>query len=376
MNVHNVSWLKYSSHESSEGKLLQATCQELGLKQLVKEPTREGNLLDLALSDVPGATAIVSPSIADHNIVETSLKFKVPEHHEVKREVWQFAKADWDRLRDELAETPWSRMESMGADEAAEMLTSEVLRLSEACIPKRKITEKKSTHPWLTDKVEQLVREKVSAAGTDAGQAAAEACSAGIREEHEAYVQNTRKELAALPRGSKAWWSKSRELSDQRGKCSSIPALRNGSGGWVLDASGKAELFSNTFSKKYKLIEREENEYSHLLAAGHSQDMLHTTTVEEAERVLGAVKVSSSTGPDMLPARILKICAVELAVPMLLLAQAILLSGIWPAIWLAHWIVPLYKKNSVFKAENYRGIHLTAQMSKAMERAPAGSDVW
>ena len=33
-----------------------------------------------------------------------------------------------------------------------------------------------------------------------------------------------------------------------------------------------------------------------------------------------------------------------------------------------HWIVPLYKKNAVFKPGNYRGIHLTAQLSKVMER--------
>ena len=29
---------------------------------------------------------------------------------------------------------------------------------------------------------------------------------------------------------------------------------------------------------------------------------------------------------------------------------------------------PLYKKKAVYSAENYRGIHLTAQLSKVMER--------
>ena len=33
-----------------------------------------------------------------------------------------------------------------------------------------------------------------------------------------------------------------------------------------------------------------------------------------------------------------------------------------------HWIVPLFKKGAVFQPGNYRGIHLTAQISKAMER--------
>ena len=38
----------------------------------------------------------------------------------------------------------------------------------------------------------------------------------------------------------------------------------------------------------------------------------------------------------------------------------------WP--WREHWIVPIFKKKAVFAASNYRGIHLTAQLSKVVER--------
>ena len=43
-------------------------------------------------------------------------------------------------------------------------------------------------------------------------------------------------------------------------------------------------------------------------------------------------------------------------------------EGRWPEPWMLHWIVPLYKRKSVYDAGNYRGVHLTAQISKAMER--------
>ena len=36
--------------------------------------------------------------------------------------------------------------------------------------------------------------------------------------------------------------------------------------------------------------------------------------------------------------------------------------------WLIHWIVPIYKKKAKSNPKNYRGVHLTAQLSKAMER--------
>ena len=33
-----------------------------------------------------------------------------------------------------------------------------------------------------------------------------------------------------------------------------------------------------------------------------------------------------------------------------------------------HWLAPLFKKKSVYNPGNYRGIHLTAQLSKVVER--------
>ena len=40
----------------------------------------------------------------------------------------------------------------------------------------------------------------------------------------------------------------------------------------------------------------------------------------------------------------------------------------WPAKWRVHWIAPLFKKGHTSKPDNYRGIHLTSQLSKVIER--------
>ena len=64
-----------------------------------------------------------------------------------------------------------------------------------------------------------------------------------------------------------------------------------------------------------------------------------------------------------MPTKILKRCAKSLAYPIWLLALSILRVGSWPASWKEHWITPLYKKKSVSDAVNYRGIHLTSQVS-------------
>ena len=95
-------------------------------------------------------------------------------------------------------------------------------------------------------------------------------------------------------------------------------------------------------------------------------------TLSGAIHVLEQLDPSSATGPDELPTRILRECATSLALPLLLLGCQILRTGCWPALWLMHWIVPLYKKNAVFKPGNYRGIHLTTVLSKLAAKVIGG----
>ena len=49
----------------------------------------------------------------------------------------------------------------------------------------------------------------------------------------------------------------------------------------------------------------------------------------------------------------------------------ILATGCWPDCWKMHWIFGLYKKKSKSDPSNYRGLHLTAQLSKVVERVLA-----
>ena len=40
-------------------------------------------------------------------------------------------------------------------------------------------------------------------------------------------------------------------------------------------------------------------------------------------------------------------------------------------LWIVHWVIPLYKRKSVYDPRNYRGIHLTSQISKVAARVVA-----
>ena len=80
VNVHHIQWLRHSRETTASGKRMRLAAANMGLKQVVNQPTRGKHLLDLVLTDVPGTTTCVLPEIADHCVVEVSVPLPVPQH--------------------------------------------------------------------------------------------------------------------------------------------------------------------------------------------------------------------------------------------------------------------------------------------------------
>ena len=62
-NVHQKRWLKFSEGNTSIGQKLKDICDGAGLQQIVREPTRKGNLLDLVLTTMSDRSKITVPQV-------------------------------------------------------------------------------------------------------------------------------------------------------------------------------------------------------------------------------------------------------------------------------------------------------------------------
>ncbi|BHF78268.1 hypothetical protein SprV_0602138100 [Sparganum proliferum] len=80
------------------------------------------------------------------------------------------------------------------------------------------------------------------------------------------------------------------------------------------------------------------------------------------------LKESKSTGPDEIPAKILKELAVELFKPLSMLFHTSFETGYLPPDWKSAWITPLYKGGSRVSANNYRPVSLTSTCYTIMEK--------
>ena len=211
------------------------------MTQHVKTPTRGPHLLDLVLSDMK-VTAKVLCRIADHALVEATLKIQIPQNVAISRQVWRFADADWVGMDEAMASQDWSHLDHMTPSEGAEWLQNFILQTMREWIGKREVKEKKSSHPWMNDTVLDLVSRRVQAQGTKEEAAANRACSEGILEQYRLWAARSRQELLDMDRGSKEWWTKSRALLSGKVRTCSVPALLAGEGQWAKSAQGKADI--------------------------------------------------------------------------------------------------------------------------------------
>ena len=373
MNVHNVEWLRHSNRTSPEGIELETVCCSHGLRQLVTKPTRGPYLLDLVLSDLAsGIRCRVVKGIHsnDHDGVLTTVGLSIPASQPVQRKVYDFKKADWTHLKLLLLEADWRTALDLSGDAAAETMVQTILDKVSQCIPSRVITDKVWAHPWLNDACRKALLRKREAFGTDDFARLRDACSRTYVEAHDAYVAKTRDKLKELSPSSRGWWRLSGTLLEKAGNKETIPPLQRADETWALTPEEKAAELAHVFRSKSNLPPREDNEYTTLTHEPPAKMLrMPRLRVSTVHNLLCKLDETSGTGPDLLPARILKHCAAELAIPVTLLTRKLLREHCWPQCWRLHWIHGIHKRGPKAQGNNYRGVHLTPQLSKVVERA-------
>ena len=236
------------------GVIMKQLCDEYGLQQLVKKPTRNEYLLDLFITNLTGCESDVLPAIADHNGVLTKMLLPKVEKKEVSRNGWIFQLAKWEDIKEALSNWNWQKLNEGFVDDAVNYFY-EILQLHmKKYIPFRAFHEKKMSHPWINARCEQAIASKNSSEhkSTEEFKTAQLECSRILGEEHDRYIESLRARISGLKKGSKQWWRLNRELLDKRAKTTSMPPLKvNGS--WITESKAKADAIANKLQSKAEL---------------------------------------------------------------------------------------------------------------------------
>ena len=218
----------------------------------------------------------------------------------------------------------------------------------------------------MNDRCREAIKHKNESEGTTNFEDARLPCSRILSIEYQNYVAKLKKKISELSKGSKQWWRLNRELLEKKCKLSSIPPLRK-DGQWISESKDKANLFAEMFDSKAQLP-CESVDCPFFGRADVDLDEYIVLRTRSTLKILSKLDVTKATGPDRIPAVILRRVAEFIAQPLTVIFRRLLAEGCWPRLGKLHQICPLYKRNTAFEAWNYRGVHLTNILSKVAEK--------
>ena len=130
-------------------------------------------------------------------------------------------------------------------------------------------------------------------------------------------------------------------------------------------AKDKADILN----RQYQSVFTNEDTSSVPTLKGHPYPSMPSIyiTVEGVASLLRKLNINKATGPDMLPARVLKLFAEELAPALTVIFNGCLSQGEVPYIWKRANVSAIFKKGDRAVASNYRPVSLTCICCKLLE---------
>ena len=382
-NYPKISW---DAPDSSRGVNEQEFVEALHdhyLTQIQRKPTRGTSVLDLVITSVPDQTSVSevleidkAGLFTDHRTVffefHTSVKASVKMH----RSVYDYAKGDFDSLRNALRSVNLTSMVGEGDLESCWQTWKDLfLAAVKDNIPTKRLRGRNPV-PWLTGAVINLIKKKETARRKlklhpsvslkAKFQTLRSQVKSAIREIREEFFESANIEFKINP---KRLWS----VLKTRSKSRNIPqSVSMATGNLRLTADSPeeiADMFNNYFTSVFSAPheDKEDNGVGKFPDAEStfSNIVLH---VGEVEAVLKSLDPNKATGPDEIPARILKVTATIIAPSLCKLFNRSLGEGYIPSEWKLANVVPVYKKDEKDHVENYRPISLLCVISKVLER--------
>ena len=313
-NLPSINW-EEGCAGNRELKFLQ-TVQDKFFTQLVDFPTHvRGNCLDLVLTNMPQKICEVSEQgrlgRSDHVMMLVELVVGGSNLEEqMVRKNWK--KANWTRIREELAGTKWpTTSDGASADEAWQMLRDRLEEITEEHVPTCVFKQRKSD--WMNGELLRELRRKrrlwkKAKQGIDVAEY--EEAEKKVKRMIRNAKRNMEKKLAQdCTKNSKPFYSYIRKKTKCR---ANIGPLVNNAGATISGEEEMAEELNKYFSEVFT---REDVDNVPDLEMLRTRSNLSRSwiTSEKVRKKIKELKPHSAAGPDGISPRLLQACVNELA---------------------------------------------------------------
>jgi len=364
------------------------------LSQYVLSPTRGKSVLDLFITNNSRLVTNVqseSTRLSDHDMIDIMLAYNpvvmekatIPKFNDESFRSLDFHKADYDSLRGMLGKVNWSHLRtSCSFEEFPAVFTEKLLEICSACVPRKAAPTGRPKHvnalrrkrnrqnARLQALIEndappehiQKVRYKVALLQYD------------IRCGH--IKRMDQKENCAIEKiksNPKFFYSYAKSLSKIKSR---INMLFDSDGEITTDTQKMADLLQEQFSSVFSDPDSPDVQDPDFppppIQHPQHPDQDFKLSDDAITSAIKAIPSDSASGPDGIPAILLKNCAKELLSPLRIIWEESFDCGTVPKYYKDTIITPLYKKGDRARAVNYRPVALTSHVIKVFERVIRG----
>ena len=380
-NLPDISWETNSIVGSQYPKSMNSKyldmIAECSLEQIVDFETRSKskNILDLILTSHPGLKQRCKPlpSIgnSDHDIVLYDCAVKPFRPKPVRRKIYLWNKANIEGIKEDLVEFGSAPPPpDKNVLELWDMFKIKIEEVIANRVP-TKMSSNRHTNPWINTEIRRCIRRKQRAhkkskatkkkKDNDRYLRLQTEVNFLIQEAHKTYLEDIVSNDCKS--NNKKFWS---YIKSKGQDSAGVPPLKDRDGFLYSSSSKKAEILNNQFLSAFTA-----EDTSNIPSKGASPFPAMSNiqvSVGGVKNLLMNLEIKKATGPDFIPAFILKTAANEISPFLTSLFQLSLDSGVVPPDWRQAWIVPIYKKKGEkHLAQNYRPVSLTSITCKILE---------
>ena len=396
-NLPNICWSLNTIHPGSSScstessHLLLDFMSENLCTQVILQPTRADNILDLYISNSEDLVSHVSVSdtvFSDHRLVEIILSYNPcsfvpsspPDFFNSPFRSLNFHKADFNSINEKLSAVDWDLLVDQCDDgEFPELFTLTLLQICLICCPIKVIPKNRASAPvQISSRRKRKIQTQLEEATNlshcpqsriDSLKRKLALAHIDIRDAiNNDLLLREQQALEKVKSNPKYFYSYAKKFSKKK---SSINMLFDKDGSIKSNPKDIANLLQNQFSSVFSDPSKTNIESAAFappsIAHPFTDDMLNFSE-DDIIKAIEEIKPNAASGPDEIPVLLLKSCKVALARPIYILWSQSLEKGSVPSFYKFSHVFPLHKKDSRAVAANYRPISLTSHIIKVYER--------
>ena len=373
--------------ENDEGKVFEPFISELGLHQLISEPTHlmgsSSSCIDLILTDQPNLfiKTGVHQSLHEqchHQIVYGKLSVFNIAPRPYSRRIWFYNKANTTAIKKAYHLFEWEKHLNDIAcpNEQVKFLNKTLFTIYSNFIPNRLKTMRPREAPWMTQAIKKFLRKTNRAYKNFIKNGMPDDKSAGmqqmveigrrmIEEAKRNYFLKVGRTLANPETSKKTYWSLLNNVLHKARIPIIPPLLENNS--FITDFTEKAQVFNDYLMLQCSTIDTGSIIPNH---ASVVSTVLEDVVISEDKilKIIRSLNPNKARGWDEISVRMIRLSDDALVIPLRIIFINCLNQGVFPEIWKYANVVPVYKKNERNVKENYRPISLLPVISKIFEK--------